>query len=170
VIRLEAFERSDFKQLMAWIDSPEFMVIWGGKTFSYPLTEQQLETYICSNALIYRVVYEDNNEVIGHINLTMDPSNHSGRIGKVIVGNRNLQGLGIGQLMVQKVLDIAFGQMKLHRVSLGVFDFNHAAIACYEKAGFVKEGLLREARKVDNEFWNLWEMSMLQKEWLNSQT
>lgn len=59
-----------------------------------------------------------------------------------------------------------FGQLQLHRVSLGVFDFNLAAIACYEKAGFVKEGLLREARKVGNEFWNLWEMSILEREWI----
>ncbi|AIQ48465.1 aminoglycoside adenylyltransferase [Paenibacillus sp. FSL R7-0273] len=166
MIRLEPFERSDFKQLIAWIDSPEFMVQWGGKTFSYPLTDQQLEHYINSDTLSYRVVYEENNEVIGHISLTPDPSNQSGRIGKVIVGNKNLQGLGIGQQMIRQVLDIAFGQLNVHRVSLGVFDFNYAAIACYEKAGFVKEGMLREARKVGNEFWNLWEMGILEQEWL----
>lgn len=166
MIRLEPFERSDFKQLIAWIDSPEFMVQWGGKTFSYPLTDQQLESYINSDTLSYRVVYEENNEVIGHISLTPDPSNQSGRIGKVIVGNKNLQGLGIGQQMIRQVLDIAFGQLNVHRVCLGVFDFNHAAIACYEKAGFVKEGMLREARKVGNKFWNLWEMGILEQEWL----
>lgn len=166
MIRLEPFERSDFKQLIAWIDSPEFMVQWGGKTFSYPLTDQQLESYINSDTLSYRVVYEENNEVIGHISLTPDPENQSGRIGKVIVGNKHLQGLGIGQQMIRQVLDIAFGQLNVHRVSLGVFDFNHAAIACYEKAGFVKEGMLREARKVGNEFWNLWEMGILEQEWL----
>ncbi|MBW5448717.1 GNAT family N-acetyltransferase [Cohnella sp. CFH 77786] len=165
VIKLERFERTDFKQLIDWIDSPKFMLQWGGRTFSYPLTEQQLENYIRSDSLIYRVVLEENDEVIGHINLTIDRINNSGRIGKVLVGERTLKGHGIGQLMVQNVLHIAFDQLKLHRVSLGVFDFNLPAIACYEKAGFVKEGLLREARKVDDEFWNLWEMSILEKEW-----
>jgi RimJ/RimL family protein N-acetyltransferase len=161
MIRLEPFERTDFKQLIGWIDSPKFMMLWGGRTFNYPLTEQQLENYIGSDVLIYRVVHEDSGEVIGHINLTMDRINNSGRIGKVLIGDSSLKGHGIGKMMVQKVLNIAFGQLKLHRVSLGVFDFNLAAIACYERAGFVKEGLLREARKVENEYWNLWEMSIL---------
>lgn len=165
MIRLECFEHTDFKQLIAWIDSPKFMLQWGGRTFIYPLTEQQLVNYIRGDALIYRVVHQENNAVIGHINLTIDRINNSGRIGKVLVGERKWKGQGIGQQMVQLVLNIAFGQLKLHRVSLGVFDFNLPAIACYEKAGFVKEGLLREARKFDDEFWNLWEMSILEKEW-----
>ena len=32
----------------------------------------------------------------------------------------------------------------MHRVGLGVFDFNDSAIACYERAGFRREGVLRE--------------------------
>lgn len=167
MIKLEQFERTDFKQLIGWIDSPKFMLQWGGRMFSYPLTEQQLENYIQSDTLIYRVVHEESGEVIGHINLTIDRINHSGRIGKVLVGKRNLQGYGIGQMMIQKVLNIAFGQFKVHRVSLGVFDYNLPAIACYEKAGLVKEGLLRESRRFENDFWSLWEMSILEKEWLD---
>jgi RimJ/RimL family protein N-acetyltransferase len=171
VIKLEHFERTDFPQLMDWIDSPKFMLQWGGRTFSFPLNEQQLENYIesantnISEMLIYRVLHEETDEVIGHINLKIDRINNSARIGKVLVGKRSLKGQGIGQLMVEKVLNIAFEELKVHRVSLGVFDFNLSAIACYEKAGFVKEGLLREARKIDNEYWSLWEMSILENEW-----
>jgi RimJ/RimL family protein N-acetyltransferase len=49
-----------------------------------------------------------------------------------------------------------------------VFDFNLSVIACYEKAGFIKEGLLRDSRKNDDEYWNLWEMSILENEWLET--
>ncbi|MCG7218169.1 GNAT family N-acetyltransferase [Paenibacillus mucilaginosus] len=172
VIKLEHFERSDFAQLMEWMDSPKFLFQWGGQTFSFPLNEQQLEHYIkdantnTAQAFIYRVVHEENNEVIGHIHLQMDRVNQSARIGKVLVGKRSLRGQGIGQLMIKKVAAIAFEELKLHRVSLGVLDFNLSAIACYEKAGFVKEGLIRDKRRMDNEFWSVWEMSMLENEWL----
>ncbi len=67
--------------------------------------------------------------------------------------------------MIEEILKIAFKELNLHRVSLGVFDFNYSAIACYEKAGFIKEGLLRDARKTGNEYWSLWEMSILENEW-----
>ncbi|SET07986.1 GNAT family N-acetyltransferase [Paenibacillus sp. NFR01] len=166
MIRLEPFERADFKLLIGWIDSPEFMVQWSGKTFHFPLTEEQLEHYNESNNHNYKVILEESNEVIGHISLSVDEENHSGRIGKVIIGAKDRHGQGIGQMMIRKVVAIAFERLNLHRVSLGVFDFNHAAMACYEKAGFIKEGMLRESRKVGEEYWNLWEMSILQKEWI----
>nr|WP_014650353.1 GNAT family protein [Paenibacillus mucilaginosus] len=172
MIKLEHFERSDFAQLMEWMDSPKFLFQWGGQTFSFPLNEQQLEHYIkdantnTGQSFIFRVVHEENNEVIGHIHLQMDRVNQSARIGKVLVGKRSLRGQGIGQLMIKKVAAIAFEELKLHRVSLGVLDFNLSAIACYEKAGFVKEGLIRDKRRMDNEFWSVWEMSMLENEWM----
>ncbi|MCZ8521374.1 MULTISPECIES: GNAT family N-acetyltransferase [Paenibacillus] len=171
MIKLEPFGRTDFGQLMEWIDSPEFLFQWGGQTFSFPLSEQQLDHYIknsntdAAQTLIYRVVQEENNEVIGHIQLQIDPINKSARVGKVLIGKRGLRGQGIGQEMIKKVLTIAFEEIKLHRVSLGVLDFNLSAIACYEKAGFVKEGLFRDKRRMDNEFWSVWEMSILEKEW-----
>lgn len=172
MIKLEHFERTDFAQLIEWIDSPKFLFQWGGQTFSFPLNEQQLDNYIktsntnAAQALIYRVVHEENNEVIGHINLQIDWINKSARIGKVLVGKRSLRGQGIGQLMIKKALNITFEGLKLHRVSLGVLDFNLSAISCYEKVGFVKEGLIRDKRKIDNEFWSVWEMSILENEWL----
>lgn len=171
VIKLENFERSDFTQLIEWMDSPKFLFQWGGQTFSFPLNEQQLDNYIQNShpsaveTLIYRVVLEETDEVIGHINLQIDWINKSARLGKVLVGKRSLTGQGIGQLMIKKVLIIAFEQLKLHRVSLGVLDFNLTAIACYEKAGFVREGLIREARNMGNAFYSVWEMSILENEW-----
>ena len=92
--------------------------------------------------------------------------NQSARIGRVLVGDKNVRGKGIGKQMIKEVLKIAFEQLQLHRVHLGVFDFNHAAIACYEKAGFTKEGLLRDATKNGDEYWSMWEMGILENEWL----
>ncbi len=76
-----------------------------------------------------------------------------------------MRGKGIGQNMMRAVLEIAFGNLKLHRVSLGVFEFNESAIATYEKVGFTLEGTLRDARKIEDEYWNLCEMSVLAHEW-----
>jgi RimJ/RimL family protein N-acetyltransferase len=96
----------------------------------------------------------------------IDRKNKSARVGKVLVGDKNTRGKGIGQQMIKEILKIAFDELQLHRVSLGVFDFNVSAIACYEKAGFIKEGLLRDSRKNGDEYWSLWEMSILENEWL----
>jgi RimJ/RimL family protein N-acetyltransferase len=173
MVKLKYFESIDFKQLIDWIDSPQFLLQWGGPAFSYPLTENQLEKYIenanndNSDTLIYKVIDNETGNVIGHISLgKIDRINNSARVGKVLVGDKNVRGKGVGKLLMEEILKVAFDELNLHRVSLGVFDFNLSAIACYEKAGFIKEGLLRDSRKNDDEYWNLWEMSILENEWL----
>ncbi|HDR6268797.1 GNAT family protein [Bacillus cereus] len=167
MIKLEIFKKSDFKQLINWINSEEFLIQWSGNAFTFPLDEQQLEKYIESaNTLAFKVVDEETSDVIGHISLgQIDNINKSARIGKVLVGNTKMRGRSIGKHMMKAVLHIAFDELKLHRVTLGVYDFNTSAISCYEKIGFVKEGLLRESKRVGETYWNLWEMSMLEYEW-----
>lgn len=172
MIELHYFDRSHIPVLMSWIKTPEFLLQWAGPTFHFPLTEQQIEKYIenvnldMSNSLVYSVLLKETGDVIGHIALTnIDREHKSARVGKVLIGDQRVRGKGIGYLMVREVLKIAFEQLDLHRVSLGVFDFNKSAIACYEKAGFKKEGLLRECRKIGNQYWSLWEMSILDYEW-----
>ncbi|MGE1031768.1 GNAT family N-acetyltransferase [Bacillus sp. GKis3/1] len=167
LITLEPFKRFNFKQLINWINSEEFLIQWSGNAFTYPLNDQQLEQYIESkNTLAFKVIDEDSKEVIGHISLgQIDNINRSARIGKVLVGDTKMRGRSIGKHMMKAVLHIAFEELKLHRVTLGVYDFNTSAISCYEKIGFVKEGLLRESKKVGETYWNLWEMSMLEYEW-----
>ncbi|MEH7225414.1 GNAT family protein [Bacillus sp. JJ1566] len=174
MIELQYFERSNFRQLIDWIETPQFLLQWGGPAFQYPLTENQLEKYIDnanhseSEALIYRVIDKETGNNIGHISLgRIDRRNKSARIGKVLIGDKNARGKGIGQQMIKEVLKIAFEELHLHRVSLAVFDFNNSAIACYEKSGFIKEGLLRDTGKNGEEYWSVWEMSILENEWLH---
>ena len=135
VIKLESFQKSDFKQLINWINSEEFLIQWSGNAFTFPLDEQQLEKYIESaNTLAFKVVDEETSDVIGHISLgQIDNINKSARIGKVLVGNTKMRGRSIGKHMMKAVLHIAFDELKLHRVTLGVYDFNTSAISCYEK-------------------------------------
>ncbi|UOQ49939.1 GNAT family N-acetyltransferase [Gracilibacillus caseinilyticus] len=172
MIELHFFDRSDFQQLINWIETPAFLLQWGGPQFRFPLNEQQLESYIKgankekSHTYVYSVKDKESGKVIGHISLgNVDRENKSARIGKVLIGDRGIRGKGIGQQIITEILTIAFTELHLHRVSLGVFSFNSSAIACYEKAGFIKEGLHRDARKIGNEYWSLWEMSILENEW-----
>ena len=175
MIELDFFEQSDFKQLIDWIESPQFLLQWGGPAFDFPLTINQLEKYIekansdNSDTLIYKVIDKETKNVIGHISLgRIDRKNKSARVGKVLVGDKNVRGKGIGKQMIKQILNIAFDELHLHRVNLGVYDFNVPATASVtKKAGFIKEGLLRDSAKNGEEYWSSWEMSILENEWLN---
>ena len=172
-IELKRFQQSDIPQLLSWIDSAAFCMQWGGPSFQWPLTEEQLLTYIKENdgeepeRLIYKAVDGETGETVGHISLgKLDRENKTGRIGKVLVGNPDHRGKGIAGQMVTAICRIGFEELALERISLGVFDFNSAAIRAYERVGFQQEGLMRSFRQVGQERWNLIEMAMLKDDWL----
>ena len=54
-------------------------------------------------------------------------------------------GKGIGSWAIEKTLGFAFDELHLHRVALDVFSFNSRAERAYRKAGFQREGVLRDA-------------------------
>ncbi len=177
MIRLEYFEKSDFDQLIDWIGDEHLLTNWAGSLFRFPLNERSLDWYIensndleKSDVLIYKVIETTSNTIVGHISLgSINRSEGSARITRVLVGNTTLRGRGICQGMMKAILKIGFEEMGLHRISLGVYDFNVAALKCYEKVGFVRDGLMRDVKKFNGGYWSLVEMSMLEDEWHKSQ-
>lgn len=171
-IDLQPFERKDFSQLMEWVQSPEFLLQWAGPIFAYPLDEGQLQRYLEKaredppERRIFKAIEPGTSRVIGHGELDdLDWRNRSARMARVLIGEPSSRGKGLGVQMVKKILEVGFRQLKLHRIDLVVFDFNRAAIACYERAGFIKEGRLRDARRMGQEYWSLFQMSILEQEW-----
>jgi RimJ/RimL family protein N-acetyltransferase len=175
-IELQPFERSDFARLISWVTSEDLIQMWAPLVFRYPLDESQLEKYMQPAETdqparkIFKAVETRTNEAVGHIELDrIDRQNRSATVSRVLVGEASLRGKGIGAQMVRKALQIGFDELGSHRISIGVFEFNQAAISCYEKVGFVKEGLLREAWRVGDEYWSYYIMSVLESEWRSQQ-
>lgn len=173
MIELQFFTRDDFEHLLKCSNSAEYLMQWAGTGFTYPLTENQIKNYIesandmqRSDCLAFKVIWKETGQIIGHISLSkIDRVHLTARISKVIISEDNLKGKGIGLQMISEILKVGFEDLKLHRITLGVFDFNKNAMNCYEKAGFIIEGLMREVVRVNNKYWNLYEMSILEHEW-----
>jgi RimJ/RimL family protein N-acetyltransferase len=177
-IELKPFERNDFSRLIDWVKTPEFLLQWAGPIFHFPLDESQLDDYLKATLenppfrKIYKALNSADGSVIGHIELNnIDLLNQSGTVCRVLIGEPSLRNKGIGLQMLRRILEIGFDGLGLHRLDLVVFDFNQTAIKCYEKAGFKQEGHIREARKIGNKYWSLYQMSLLEHEWrLKKQT
>lgn len=172
MITLEYFTEKDFTQLKEWISDEHLLTNWAGSLFRFPLTDESLEWYIrdvndpaTSDAFIYKAVETATGATVGHISLGgYSRKNRSARISRVLVAPGE-QGKGICVTMILSVCRFGFEELGLHRISLGVYDFNHSALRCYEKAGFVSEGVQRDILLYEGRFWSLVEMSMLEPEW-----
>ena len=61
--------------------------------------------------------------------------------------------------------DFAFETLGLHRLELDVFSFNPRAVRAYEKAGFRREGVRREAVLDGTAYGDDILMAILEDEW-----
>ncbi len=172
MIALRPFDRSDFSRLIGWVTSPAFLLQWAGPLFTHPLDTEQLDRYLRESQgdpptrLIFTAVEVETGAAVGHIEIAkIDPRNRSATLSRVLVGDPDRRGKGTGVEIVRCALEIGFGRLGLHRIDLVVFDFNAGAIACYERAGFLTEGRLREARRFGEEYLTLVQMSILEQEW-----
>jgi RimJ/RimL family protein N-acetyltransferase len=172
MITLQPFTQNDFSQLINWIPSEDVLINWSGSLFSFPLTTESLDWYIentnvinQSDAFVYKVV-DETNKPIGHISLGgLSWKNKSARISRVLIGDSNAKGKGYCHKMMHALLTIAFNDLKLHRVALGVYATNLVAINCYKKSGFTVEGINKDVLYYNNQYHTMYEMAILEDEW-----
>ncbi|WP_026898042.1 GNAT family N-acetyltransferase [Daejeonella oryzae] len=173
MIRLEYFTPEDFPLLIEWIDSEELLTNWAGSQFKFPLSTEKLQHYLKksndfehSGTLIYKAVDVASGKNVGHISLSViDRENRSARITRVLVGNTGERGRGLGTEIIKSMLKMGFEDLNLHRMSLGVYDFNEAGIKCYKNCGFSIDGVLRDIKRRPDSFWSIVEMSILEDEY-----
>jgi len=171
MILLRPFATSDFPRLIGWIDSKEMLLQWAGPgEFVFPLTDDQLRKYQSGSEgdryfrRVFAAATEDGT-VCGHIELgAINYDNQMASLCRVFVAPE-YRGKGVCALMVEKALAVGFGELGLRRIELRVFSYNSPAIRCYERSGFVREGLLRKSQKVGNLYWDTVVMAILREEW-----
>ena len=174
-ITLREFTKGDIARLVDWVNSggPDFFVRWAGTAFEYPLTEAQFDAHLAeaegpeATRRVFAAVDSATGEVVGHVELSrIDRKNESASISRLLVGDPQARGKGVGRQIVSGVLDVAFGEMSLHRVDLYVLELHIAALSMYKGLGFKTEGHLVEARRAGGKYWNAYYMAMLEEEWL----
>ena len=75
------------------------------------------------------------------------------------------RGRGIGPEAMGAVIDHLFTATPTHRLELDVYAINPRAIAVYERLGFVREGVMRDALSWEDTFFDSIQMSVLRPEW-----
>jgi RimJ/RimL family protein N-acetyltransferase len=96
------------------------------------------------------LVAEADGEVVGNVLISVERSvvsDHVGTLSICVAGG--WRDVGIGSALVAGALDWSRGN-GLAKVALGVFPDNERAIAVYERAGFVREGLRRRQYRTPN--------------------
>jgi RimJ/RimL family protein N-acetyltransferase len=83
----------------------------------------------------------------------------------ISIGEKAEWSKGYGTDALRAICDFGFGQLRLERIELDVYEPNLRARRSYEKAGFVTEGTLRHSHFSDGQFHDVVRMSLLREEW-----
>lgn len=160
-------QESDKQDRLADGRNPEFRHMVGGDPHTWsPLTEIEVEQWyiqLCREPLQW--VIDVAGRCIGVAQLhSLDLANRRARYA-IGIFEPAYWDRGLGTEATRLVLQYAFEGLNLHRVDLRVLAFNYRAIACYEKCGFVQEGIERDGVFIGGEWQSDVMMSILEDEY-----
>src|SRR4051794_7485076 len=100
-----------------------------------------------------------DGSIVGSLNVQPVDYHGYGEIGMCLA--RAARGRGVGSALMEAA--IAWSRARgLHKLSLSVWPHNAAAIALYEKYGFVQEGRrVKQYRRKSGELWDTIDMGLL---------
>lgn len=149
-----------------WFNQPKVMFQCG---FEKPTNEEEVKACITgdhrsANSVWFTITDLDGN-LIGETGLLrMFPAWRQTDL-TIIIPDPEMQHKGYGTEAIRIMLDMAFHEYEMHRVSIGVVGLNTEALAFYKKIGFQQEGILEEAYYYNNEYSDFIMMRILRHEW-----
>lgn len=157
-IYLRPFERADLDGgYRQWINDPEVTRFL--EVGSFPVTDGDLEAYFDRHAdskhsVLFAVVEKESDKHIGNARVyNINWVNRTASRG-LMIGDKACWGKGYGLEVLKLMSKYAFEYLNLNKLKAGAISGNAAVSRINEKAGYKKEGELREEFFRDGAYHN----------------
>ena len=172
LVRLRGYEKSDAGALLQWF-SDEEVTDFVGPT-EYPTTRAAQESFIESAARPDAAVKAFGIETLDGLligDCGLRAFNWKSRSAElfITIGDKSFWGKGHGTDAVRILLRLAFDKLNLNRVYLTTLATNARALRCYEKCGFRRDGLWREASYIAGSYVDVVTMGIIRKDYVKAQ-
>ena len=169
-VMLREYRRDDLNNITEWVndmDTTKYL----SNLFVWPQTVKNSDDFLemrlsgSRREACFVIADKETQAYLGQADLMdIDWIDRCATVG-IVIGRAEKRGVGIGEQALTLLLEHAFLRLGLHRVQLDVYAGNERGIACYQKAGFVQEGVKRRARYVNGVYMDVILMSVLREEW-----
>jgi RimJ/RimL family protein N-acetyltransferase len=158
---------SDMGYLMEWYNDYELNKL-AGWTYS-KVTESNLK-HNYSKSYGYDpmnlIIDNEDGKPIGTIQLyDFSHIDKTCKLG-IRIGDKSHWGKAYGEDAVNTILEYAFMQLDINRVSLRVYEYNERAARCYLKCGFENEGRSRKSALIDGKYYDEILMGILKSDFI----
>lgn len=160
---------ADADPMFASLSDAESMRLTGTQqTFTLEQVQHYCQKVVTANDRAdFAITLKGDPTYLGEVVLNdIDWVNRSGSF-RIALASETLFGKGYGSEATRLIVAYGFQNLKLHRLSLEVYDFNPRAQHVYEKVGFVREGLLRDVLLWDGVYHSAIVMSILEDDYHN---
>jgi len=145
---LRALALDDYRLINIWRNDPEITrLIMGRRFFVSPERERKWveeKTLDNSSEIYWAICLSETHEMIGYISLNnINLVNRTADWGGIVIGERKHRSLDKSLDAVFQMLDYAFGELGLKKVSGAYLEEHKASRLLCIIMGFVQEGLLR---------------------------
>lgn len=153
-IYLRPMTRDDTDLIVRWRNSDAVRLNF---IYQEPFTREGHENWIRNmvetGKAVQMIICESGDDTpLGSVYIRDIDRRHNKAEYGIFIGEESARGRGIGTVAAALMLEYCFREEKLHRVYLRAFASNARAIRSYEKAGFVREGLLRDDVCIKGEY------------------
>lgn len=108
------------------------------RTYTYEQELNWVKSKLDENALCFSMLEKTTGEYIGNIEI-MEIKDNIGELGISITASK--QDKHYGTESIKALLKYAYDELNLDGIELNVYATNLRAIHCYEKVGFIKDGI-----------------------------
>ena len=167
-VRLRAVEESDLPLLVRWMNDPEVRhwlhhsdrpdATVESVRGRFGLTEERFPNLVW-------LIETLEGRPVGHLGLLQVDPHHKRAELAISIGEKECWSRGYGTDAIRTVLRHGFEDLGLRRVDLHTDADNARGIRCYEKCGFVREGVMRESRLRYGKPLDMVLMAVLRDEW-----
>jgi len=163
-IELKTIEEEDIPFMVKNINDPK---VWSSLTIHLPankIREREFLKNISKSDKEIHLMICDDDKKIGMVSIfDIDHRVRKGEVGLWIAPDHWKQGYGTEA--VRLIMEYGFDTLNLHRVFAAALRNNPGSLKIWEKLGFEKEGVSRDAAFVKGEYVDLINYSILEDEW-----
>jgi len=143
---LSPIDADDAEQYCKWFNDLSMTMNLDPSIAVTPEEERQIIADLKKNARIFGIIDNKTDKLIGGAGLhSLDQYHRTATFG-VYIGESSQRGMGYGTEATRLTIDYGFNVLNLHNIDLMVYNYNDIAVHVYEKVGFRKIGIRREAR------------------------
>ena len=121
------------------------------------------------NSFYFTIRFREDNRLLGFVHLEWIEWSHGAGFYKMGIGAAQDRGKGYGREALELLLNFAFNELNLYRLSAVLGEDNPAGLRFFQRSGFVEEVRRRQALQRDGRFWDAIHLGLLVEDWLRAQ-